>query len=91
MVKKTKIWIKDNIKITDFQVGQLIIVARRKPNGYPHSLIDDASYQIKRIEKEYLIVHNLKFRTPNELKVHYSYCLNSQLMRDEIINDLLKD
>jgi hypothetical protein len=91
MVRKTKSWIRDKININDYQIGQLVVVARRKSNGYPRHLIDDEPYQIKEIENENLILYNLKFRTPNVLKVHFSYCLNLQLMRDEIINDLLKD
>lgn len=91
MVNRSKSWIKDRIDITDYQIGQSVIVVRRKLNGHPKALVDNEPYQIKRIENDNLILHNLKFRTPNEIKVHYSYCVNLQLMRDEVINDLLKD
>jgi hypothetical protein len=74
-----------------YEVGQNVIVVRRKKNGYPRSLIDNQPYQIKRIENDCLILQNLKSRTPSEIKVHFSYCLNLQLMRDEIIKDILKN
>lgn len=90
-MEKSKVWIKDRISISDYQVGQSVVVVRRKQNGHPRFLVDNEPYQIKRIENDCLILHNLKFRTPNEIKVHYSYCMNLQFMRDEIINDILKD
>ena len=90
-MKKTKTWIKDRISILNYNPGQCVVVARRKKNGHPRSMVDNHSYLIKRIENDCLILHNIKSGTPSELKVHWSYCLNLQLMRDEIINDLLKD
>ena len=90
-MEKSKVWIKDRIDISNYAVGQTVMVVRRKKNGHPRALVDNQPYQIKRIENDCLILHNLKFRTPSEVKVHFSYCLNLQLMRDEIINDLLKD
>jgi len=90
-MEKSKTWITDRVDISRYKVGETVMVVRRKKNGHPRALQDNQPYQIKRIENDCLILHNSKFRTPSEIKVHFSYCLNVQLMRDEIINDLLKD
>jgi hypothetical protein len=39
-MEKSKVWIKDRLSISDYQIGQKVNVARRKRNGYPISMID---------------------------------------------------
>ena len=97
-MERTRTWIKDGIdrsQITFF-VGQKVFVFRRKPNGYPRALKDGKPYFIKRIENDCLVLYQDESVTaalfqPKEFKVHRTYLIPIEYLRDEIINDLLKD
>jgi hypothetical protein len=95
-MEKTKTWITDRLTVNEFQSGDTMLV-RRKKNGHPRAIKDNTPYKIKRIENDCLVlfqsdgsVSATLFR-PKQFKVHFSYFLNTQTVRDEIINELLKD
>lgn len=89
-MEKSKIWAKDRLKISDFQVGQKVLLIRRKINGHPKGIKDNQFYEIKRIENDCLILKSGK-SIPPEFKVHFSYFISIQLLRNETIDDLLSD
>jgi hypothetical protein len=101
-MERTRTWIKDGIdrKQIKFFVGQKVVVFRRKISGHPRSLRDGYTYTIKRIENDSLIVYQESPITsklqengfqPKEFKVHRTYLISVEYLRDEIINDILKD
>jgi hypothetical protein len=90
-MEKSKIWIKDRLSISDYQVGQKVRVVRRKKNGYPNAMIDGESYLIREIKYDSLVLISLDGDDWFCTKVHWTYCSNLKIIRDEIINDILKD
>jgi hypothetical protein len=93
-MEKTKTWIKDGISRNniEFFVGQKVVVFRRKLNGYPKGLKDGILYHISKIENDCLVVYQSKSnQVSKEYKVHRTYLIPIEYLRNEIINDLLKD
>lgn len=94
--KKMKKWyIKDKINQGEinYNIGDEVVVIRRKQNGYPHKLKDDVIYIVRQIENDNLIVaqHSLDgvgFLQP--IKVNRTYVCSKSLLRDIKINDILK-
>jgi len=58
-MEKSKVWIKDRLSISDYQVGQKVRVFRRKKNGYPNAMIDGESYLIREIKYDSLVLISL--------------------------------
>jgi hypothetical protein len=101
-MKRTRTWIKDGIDRSqiNFFVGQKVVVFRRKISGHPRALKDGTSYIIKVIENDCLIVYQDSPITsklqengfqPKEFKANRTYLIPIEYLRDEIINDILKD
>jgi hypothetical protein len=98
-MERTRTWIKDGIDRSriEFFVGQKVFVFRRKPSGHPRALKDGVPYYIKRIENDCLVLYQegqsptAALFQPKEYKVHRTYLIPIEYLRDEIINDLLKD
>ena len=95
-MEKSKTWITDRLTANDFQTGDTVMLVRRKKNGHPRAIKDNTPYKIKRIENDCLVLFrdgsvSATLFQPKEFKVHFSYFLNTQTVRDEIINELLKD
>ena len=96
-MEKSKTWITDRLTANDFQAGDTVMLVRRKKNGHPRAIKDNTTYKIKRIENDCLVLFqsdgsvSATLFQPKEFKVHFSYFLNTQIVRDEIINELLKD
>lgn len=88
-----KQYITDRIKrgIITYQVGDEVVVVRRKKNGYPRGLKDDVIYIIKDIEGDNLIVSEpINDRWHQPVKVHRSYVGNKSALRDIKIDEILK-
>lgn len=90
-----KYFIKDKIKQGEisYNIGDEVVVVRRKKNGHPRNLKDGISYIIRDIENDNLIVaehssDGIGFLQP--IKVHKTYVCNKSLLRDIKINDILK-
>lgn len=93
-MERTRIWIKDGIerKNIKFSVGQQVLCFRRKKSGYPKSLEDGVRYRIKEIINDSLVLtHSENPYNQKDFKVHRTYLIPIEVVRDEIINELLKD
>jgi hypothetical protein len=89
-----KYYIKDKIKQGEikYNIGDEVVVVRRKQNGYPHRLKDDTVYIVKRIENDNLVIsqHSLDgVGFLPSIKVHKTYVCNKSDLRDIKINDIL--
>lgn len=84
-MEKTRIWNKDNVS---FENGDRVVVFRRKKNGHPKILKDGVTYLVKSMIGNDLILEIGSNRTA---KVDRSYLVPIQLVRDEIIRNLLED
>jgi len=90
-----KWFIKDKIRNSQirYQVGDEVVVIRRKKNGHPRSLKDDVVYIVRNIENDNLIVSQHSSDGVGFLqsvKVHCSYVCNKSLFRDLKIDEILK-
>jgi len=90
-----KWFIKDKIRNSQirYQVGDEVVVVRRKKNGHPRSLKDDVVYIVRNIENDNLIVSQHSSDGVGFLqsvKVHCSYVCNKSLLRDIKIDEILK-
>lgn len=90
-----KWFIKDKIRNSQirYQVGDEVVVIRRKKNGHPRSLKDDVVYIVRNIENDNLIVSQHSSDGVGFLqsvKVHCSYVCNKSLLRDIKIDEILK-
>ena len=87
-MEKTKLWHKDHVN--KFSVGDKVVVFRRKKNGHPKALKDGVIYTVKEIIGDDLMISN-GLVNYNLHKIHKTYLINVEWIRDEIINQLLKD
>ena len=91
---RSKTWVKD--RGFQFEVGDIVKLVRKKPNGHPRFLELGCSYLIKRIENDDLFVRDLNFIEEinvayNPTKVNKNYFVPIEKMRDELINDILNN
>jgi hypothetical protein len=85
-----KIIIDDLIRSgsVSYNIGDEVIVYRRKANGYPKFLKDDVVYNIVDILTDGHVY--LKESGKNSsLKVHKKYVINKSVLRDIKINQIL--
>jgi hypothetical protein len=87
-MEKTRIWNKDHVKIS---VGDRVVVFRRKTNGHPKSLKDGKVYKVLNIIGEDIEVEgDGLFKSTRRVKVHKSYLITIDYIRDELINEILE-
>lgn len=84
-MEKTKVWNKDHVT---FSIGNKILVFRRKPNGHPRLLKDGKIYTIIDINGDDLLIDS---EIKSRIKVHKSYMIPIEFLRDELIQILLKE
>lgn len=86
---KTRIWHKDNVH--KFQEGDKVVVFRRKKNGHPKYLKDGVVYGVKGINGDDVIISSDGlYGSKIDYKIHKSYLIDIQFIRDELIDELLK-
>lgn len=91
---KSKTWVKD--RYFEYKQGDIVKLVRKKENGHPRSLSFGVSYKVLKVENEDLFVQELDME---ELhlgdirikKVNKNYFIPVQKLRDELINDILKN
>ena len=84
------IWnLKDNIKrgYITFQEGDVVVVFRRKSNGYPNRIKDGVEYEVKSVSDDSLFVSNGEYL--QTIKVHKTYMIQKSMIRDFKINSIL--
>lgn len=76
-----------------YQVGDEVVVFKRKPNGHPRSLKDGVSYFIKKVELDGHLIISEKSGDGNgwqqPIKVHKMYMMNKSLFRQIKLNLIL--
>jgi hypothetical protein len=93
---KTRIWIKDELDSGQlkFEEDQIVIVYRRKKNGYPSHIEDGKLYKVIKINGDilYLIIPNISIDNgiSREFKVHRTFVIPIYYLRNEIINEILQ-
>ena len=87
-MKKTKVWNKDNVK---FNIGDKVVVFRRKDNGHPKKLKDCNVYTIVDINGDDLWIDLAHENIILRYKVHKSYMITIEFIRDELIEIILKE
>lgn len=80
--------LKDKIKrgLILYEIGQEVVILRRKPNGHPRSIKDGVTYIVKSIDSDgHLTVaehssNGIGFL--QSIRVHKMYVINKSLLRD---------
>jgi hypothetical protein len=98
---KGKVWHRS--KNISFNIGEKVVLFRRKANGYPRFLDDDKTYRIKRIDWESIFIIDVEFEGSNhedsfaygtrqkEFKVHRSFLVPLNINRGLLLAEFLKD
>ena len=91
---KSKTWVKD--RYFEYRPGDIVRLVRKKENGHPRALSFGISYKVLKVENEDLFVQELDLRELHLgdiriTKVNKNYFAPIQRMRDEFINDILKN
>jgi len=89
--------IKDKIKkgLISYNVGDEVVIYKRKANGHPRSIKDGVNYVIKHIDSDgHIIVaqhssDGIGFL--QSIRVHKMYVINKSLLRDIKLNSLLDE
>jgi hypothetical protein len=85
---RSKTWVKD--RGFQFEIGDVVKLVRKKPNGHPRFLELGCCYIVRRLENDDLFVQEMN--TDYDLtKVNKNYFVPIEKMRDEIINDILNN
>ena len=88
---KSKTWVKD--RYFEYKKGDVVKLVRKKENCHPRSLSFGVNYKVLKVENEDLFVQKLddqelEFRI---IKANKNYFVPIDKMRDELINDILKN
>ena len=88
--------IKDMIKngIITYDIGDEVVLLKRKKSGYPKSIKDDEVYIITNIENDNISIaqHSSDgIGWINQAKVHKTYLINKSKLRDIKINSILNE
>jgi len=74
--------------IPRYEVGDIVVLVRKKQDGYPRFLEFGKNYKVKRVENETVFLQVLNGEDPIS-KVHYSYLLPLFKYRELSINKIL--
>ena len=86
---KSKTWVKD--RYFEYKQGDIVKLVRKKENGHPRALSFGIIYKVLKIENEDLFVQGLDDQELRITKVNKNYFIPVQKLRDELINDILKN
>ena len=82
-------YIKDMIKNgeVDYKIGDIVVLFRRKKNGYPKSVCDGLEYRVGDIKGDSLVLY---IEEPfGQAKVHKTYMVHSDVWRRHLRDRLL--
>ena len=71
-----------------FELNEEVVLFKRKKNGYPNNISDDLVYIVDEIEGDYLFIYEKDSK--NMYKIHKTYMINKETLRDIKINHILK-
>jgi hypothetical protein len=84
--------IKDLIKrgFLSYNLGDDVILFRRKNNGYPNKIKDDITYTIEEINHDgHVFIREKNSDLFARIKVHKSYLINKSILREIKLNSIL--
>jgi hypothetical protein len=87
---KSKTWVKD--RYFEYKPGDIVKLVRKKKNGHPRALELGKMYKILKIENNDLFVNDaikMNLNGGTYVKVNKDYFVPINMMRDELINDIL--
>lgn len=90
------LWIiKDKIKrnLVTFKKGDIVVLFRRKTNGYPRGVIFGVDYLVKSVNGDNLIIEVAKKEENlyhNDFSINKTYFIQKDTLRDIKINQILK-
>jgi hypothetical protein len=92
-MNKSKVWVTDRVNNFSFEKGDVVYLARKKINGYPKFLDFETSYVVYEVAGDKIVIHESSkvANIRNNHKIHHSYLISRQVLRDETIKDLLSD
>lgn len=88
--------IKDKIKkgLIHYNVGDEVVIYKRKSSGYPKSIKDGITYVIRHIDSDgHMIVSQHSsdgIGFLQSIRVHKMYMMNKSVLRDMKINSILE-
>jgi len=85
---KSKAWVKD--RYFEYKQGDIVKLVRKKENGHPRSLSFGVSYKVLKVENEDLFVQELDGDIQIK-KANKNYFIPVEKLRDELINEILKN
>ena len=77
-----------------YEIGDEVVLLKRKKSGYPKSIKDGDIYIIQQIENDHLIVNQHSSDGKGwlqQIKVHKTYLINKSKLRDIKINSILSE
>ena len=86
---RSKTWVKD--RNFEYKQGDIVKLVRKKENGHPRSLSFGVSYKVLKVENEDLFIQELNVEEPRYIKVNKNYFIPVQKLREELINEILKN
>lgn len=83
--------IKDLIKTRNiiFNIGDIVVIYRRKKNGYPNSILDGVEYRVGAVPGESLVLY--RDNPMQRAKIHKTYMIHKHIWRDMKLSLLLED
>lgn len=86
---RSKTWVKD--RYFEYKQGDIVKLVRKKENGHPRALSFGVSYKVLKVENEDLFVQELNSEELRITKVNKNYLIPVEKLRDELINEILKN
>jgi hypothetical protein len=89
---RSKNWVKD--RHFEYAPGDIVKLVRKKKNGHPRALELGRTYKILNIENNDLFLidsEKMHLNGGAHIKVNKDYFVPVNMMRDELINDILSD
>ena len=79
--------------LINYEIGDEVVLLKRKNTGYPAQVEDDVIYTIKEIENDHILISKslVGLRWSQPIKVHKTYLINKSKLRDIKINSILNE
>lgn len=83
----------DKIKngVVNYNIGDQLVLIRRKGNGYPNSIKDGEEWFLKNIDRDFLIIrkHSTDGIGLQEKRIHKTYFLPKHYLRNIKLEEIL--
>lgn len=84
----------DKIKsgAVSYEIGDALLLIRRKSSGYPNSIKDDEQWFLKKVDRDFLIIHKHSLDGIGwlqEKRIHKTYFLPKNYLRNLKLEEIL--